>query len=290
MSIKLPNINIDDLQDSRNIKKIANYLLQLDESLRYQLGHIDEDNLTDQYIKTLTARRVVVESDLTNILIDPDVGIQVKKGDKKQFYTDAASGDLIFSGKLIGTSMESPDYAAGLSGMKIDLDNSSIDAVGFQYANGLLEVINGKFSGTLEGSTIKSTFPLGSGGNSSVTMELTDTNFETYRTVSGVRDYSSEWNFQELDFLSPFSSSNGYASAQYGLYGISIENSYGTIFQVDEDAGILNGSIILTRSNYGSLINTSNITPSLTSYGNINFNGSVNAASVDWVQANFVHI
>jgi hypothetical protein len=50
---------------------------------------------------------------------------------------------------------------------------------------------------------------------------------------------------------------------------------------------IFNDFDVLTAGNYSSFINTSKIAPSLTPAGNINFNGTENAAAVNWVQANY---
>lgn len=82
-NITLPKITMDDLQDDEKLQKILSYLYTLNEQLRYELTHIDDDNiskegiseksLTDSVARTLTndqgealklymnARRMILE-------------------------------------------------------------------------------------------------------------------------------------------------------------------------------------------------------------------------------------
>jgi hypothetical protein len=124
----LPEINIENFSNEKYVKKIANYLVGLDEQLRYMFENLDEDNLTDHFIETLMARRLVVTNDTNTILADPDVGFEISKGTTKQFYIDIATGDIIYGGKMIGGSIQSDNYKPEISGMLINLTDGSIDS------------------------------------------------------------------------------------------------------------------------------------------------------------------
>lgn len=48
VNLTLPNLEIDKLNDSQVIRKIASYLYIQNEQLRYELTHIDEDNMSSE--------------------------------------------------------------------------------------------------------------------------------------------------------------------------------------------------------------------------------------------------
>lgn len=48
VNLTLPNLEIDKLSDSQVIRKIASYLYIQNEQLRYELTHIDEDNMSSE--------------------------------------------------------------------------------------------------------------------------------------------------------------------------------------------------------------------------------------------------
>jgi hypothetical protein len=102
---------------------------------------------------------------------------------------------------------------------------------------------------------------------------------------------------------------NGYIDAQYIQLGsggnmtwlspteINVSNTGGRVVVGPNEitwhnSDMTDGATFLTSKNYAPFIETKELTPSTTEAGNIDFNGSVNGASVAWVQewvaANFV--
>ena len=82
------------------------------------------------------------------------------------------------------------------------------------------------------------------------------------------------------------------SDATFGLEGYSVDAIDGTFVTLSTatlTCNAINGAPPITMANIGNYVvsETSQITPSLTEYGNIDFNGSVNAASVTYVQENF---
>ena len=282
--IKLPKINTDELSNEKYVKKITNYLLSLEENMRYMFGNIDEDNITDHFIKTLTVGNLRITNGVNSIIGNPDDGFKMLKDQKVQFSFDINTGIATFGGKMIGGSIESDNYFPGYSGMKIDLTDGTLSTAKFKLLpDGSIDAVGGRFSGTIEGPQIKSVY-LSANGVDSGTMEMSDTSFSTYRTVDGVRDYSGEYNFQGFDVMTL---NDYYQHGYYGYNTILLENVGGTLFLVDRSTLSYKGSSILTKSNLSSLINTYDIPSSVTPYGNIKFSGSVNAAGVTWVETYF---
>ncbi len=48
VNLKLPDITMEDLEDDVKLQKILSYLYQLNEQLRYELTHIDDDNISKE--------------------------------------------------------------------------------------------------------------------------------------------------------------------------------------------------------------------------------------------------
>lgn len=86
----------------------------------------------------------------------------------------------------------------------------------------------------------------------------------------------------------------------FRFLGTSIDCSSGSINDLESktirtislNCTVMNNGTPLTTANMGQYLptDTSQITPSLTEYGNIDFNGSVNGASVTYVQENFARL
>ena len=73
VNLKLPRIDTEALSDSQAIQRITSYLYQLNEQLRYELTHIDEDNMTGNTGAagiSNAAIRSVVQKELENQVID----------------------------------------------------------------------------------------------------------------------------------------------------------------------------------------------------------------------------
>lgn len=85
------------------------------------------------------------------------------------------------------------------------------------------------------------------------------------------------------------------SDATFGLEGYSVDAIDGTFVTLSTatlTCNAINGAPPITMANIGNYVvsDTSQITPTLTEYGNIDFNGSVNGASVTYVQENFARL
>ena len=141
------NINLPEINSASDMKKVKNYLAQMDENIRYAIENIDEENITKKFIDDLTVRNLYVTNGDNSILINPDDGFLMLKGTKKQFTFDINTGEATFGGKIVGGSIESENYTeigdAVLAGMLIDLENGSIKSSGFSYEDGVFRVHSG---------------------------------------------------------------------------------------------------------------------------------------------------
>lgn len=124
--IKLPNINTSGLSNEKYAKKITNYLMSLEESLRYMFGNIDEDNITEHFVDTVIVKNLLVTNGDNSIIVNPEDGFQMLKGQKKQLSFDINTGKATFGGDIIGALIFSDNYIEGVSGMKIDLTNGTL--------------------------------------------------------------------------------------------------------------------------------------------------------------------
>lgn len=153
-NIKLPKIDIEQLNNSDYTKKIANYLLSLEENMRYMFGNIDDENVTKKFIDDLTVQHLNVTNGDNSIVASPESGFQMFKGRKKMFDLNLITGEAEFEGKItassgfiggweitegnlrstngenskfIGGSIQSENYVENLSGMYINLTNGLLD-------------------------------------------------------------------------------------------------------------------------------------------------------------------
>jgi hypothetical protein len=139
--IKVPEINPSEFNNSKYMRMILDSLTELNESIRYAIEYIDDENITKQFIDDLTVRNLLITNEDNSIAANGNIGLIAKKGDKKQFGFDILTGDAFFGGEIEGGSIQSTNYredefGAALSGMRIDLEDGSINAPGFTYDNG----------------------------------------------------------------------------------------------------------------------------------------------------------
>lgn len=246
-NIKLPDINTENFTNEKYVKKIANYLLGLDEQLRFMFTSLDGDNLTDDFIDTLTARKLIVTNDINTILADSDVGLQILKGNTKQFYINLVSGDI------------------------------EINTPNFKLVNGNVELINGKFKGEITGSSFRSNFD--ESDPNEAYMLLDDNGLSIYAN-GGFLFLQIAHN--GIKGMVPFEGGKS--------LDISPGNSSMEINNISANYISVLGSNVITVATKSSLaLTTLDIAVEATPDGNLNFPGAINAASVDWVLANFVH-
>ena len=54
INLSLPRITMEELEDDAKLQKILSYLYQLNEQLRYELTHIDDDNISKEGISEIS--------------------------------------------------------------------------------------------------------------------------------------------------------------------------------------------------------------------------------------------
>lgn len=128
VNLTLPNLGIDELSDSQVIRKIASYLHIQNEQLRYELTHIDEDNMSSEDGATYQG------------MTQAQVQKAIEEAAKKTQDIDLSSNTIIINlqrrldnlGKLqsqdaanitritqeLGNKVSTNTYNAGLSGLR----------------------------------------------------------------------------------------------------------------------------------------------------------------------------
>lgn len=128
VNLTLPNLGIDELSDSQVIRKIASYLYIQNEQLRYELTHIDEDNMSSEEGATYQG------------MTQAQVQKAIEEAAKKTQDIDLSSNTIIINlqrrldnlGKLqsqdaanitritqeLGNKVSTNTYNAGLSGLR----------------------------------------------------------------------------------------------------------------------------------------------------------------------------
>lgn len=147
--VNLPKINTENLNNEKYAQMVANYLLELDEHLKYMFSHIEEENMTDQTVKNLTASYINVTNGVNSMILDPETGFKMTKGNKELFVFDILTGDVEYSGKV--------DITNGDNSMILDPE------IGFKMTKGsknqfFFNIITGdlEYSGKMTGGSIQS--------------------------------------------------------------------------------------------------------------------------------------
>lgn len=128
VNLTLPNLDLDNLSDGQIIRKIASYLYIQNEQLRYELTHIDEDNMSAESNTTVQG------------MTQAQVQKAIEEAAKKNQDIDLSSNPLILNlqrrldnlGKLqaqdavnitrmtneLGTKVSETTYNAGVKGLQ----------------------------------------------------------------------------------------------------------------------------------------------------------------------------
>ena len=128
VNLTLPNLDLDNLNDSQIIRKIASYLYIQNEQLRYELTHIDEDNMSSEESTTVQGmtqeqiRKAIEEAIRQNKDIDLSsntviINMQRKMDNLAKLQAQDASNITRITQEL-GNKVSQTTYAAGLSGLK----------------------------------------------------------------------------------------------------------------------------------------------------------------------------
>lgn len=118
VKITLPNINAEELEDKDTIRRILSYLYQLNDELRYQLTHIDEENLTDV--------------DVTDENVSQGIFRKITNGDLESFIL-ANAGRIQFAATKkqlddgLAEKLGIEELAAGVSNASVTIDPTGIE-------------------------------------------------------------------------------------------------------------------------------------------------------------------
>lgn len=198
--------------------------------------------------------------------------------------TGGTLGSLTVLGTLTGGTISGSSVVGGiLTGGSINIaDKFIVDS------DGILNAVGGNFSGIINGSEIKgSTFVSyypNEEATTRIVLQLNYTEFSAEK-VTGTNTLlaSANYGWQGMMALDHEDIYNPSIEILAGL--ISLKDIGGQLFILNRDTFQYKDSNVLTVSNFdSSIIDTSQIIPKLTSAGNIDFNGTENAAAVNWVQ------
>lgn len=113
-SIKIPEFDVERTDNKRYFKSIQNYLIMLDENIRYAIENIDDENITKQFIDDLTVQHLLVTNGDNSIIVNPEAGLQMRKGNKSQLKFNIATGEAEFGGRIIGSEIVGSEILGSL--------------------------------------------------------------------------------------------------------------------------------------------------------------------------------
>lgn len=149
----------------------------------------------------------------------------------------------------------------------------------FNLANGLLETVNGKFRGSINGSTFRSN------------LDENDPNEAYMLLSSGFLNFYADGG--SLFLRTSHSGIEGFGQYSGGGRNLFINPSRSEIEIASLYSDYINSLVIyengtsLANKYASKSLSTLNVAASLTADGNIDFPGTENAAAVNWVQANY---
>ncbi|MBQ9342788.1 MAG: hypothetical protein IJT99_01190 [Clostridia bacterium] len=112
VKITPPKIDAETLSDKDMLRKILSYLYQLNEELRYQLTHIDEEN--------------VIEGGLTEAAISQNVYRKITRGDLETLV-EAMAGQVKIVTTRLNDKLDADAPAVGVDNTAVLIDPDGID-------------------------------------------------------------------------------------------------------------------------------------------------------------------
>lgn len=112
INLTLPSITMEDLQDDAKLQKILSYLYQLNEQLRYELTHIDDDNISREGISeaSLTssvARTLTGQLGEADLILSPErFRIELKQAMDNVDELHNTAVDIDYNGVTFNTTGE----------------------------------------------------------------------------------------------------------------------------------------------------------------------------------------
>lgn len=114
VNLTLPQLKMEDFEDDAKLQKILSYLYQLNEQLRYELTHIDDDNISGEGISENAFTDSVART-LTN-----------SQGEALQLYMNARKMMLQMSSKVDENNESLLEVAATANNLKILVGEKSV--------------------------------------------------------------------------------------------------------------------------------------------------------------------
>lgn len=220
----LPKISQEGLSDKKYTKRIANYLMSLEENLRYTFANLDDENMTQDFIDSLTAGNILVTNGVNSIILNPDDGFKMIAGNKIRLSFDLTTGKSEFNGDIIGGLIRSANYESGTSGMEIDLEDGTWDSVGFKY-NGTKCEINGKLSSvgttytvTIDNGIISAGYLDLAAGTNEVWATATEINVKNASRYVRITPNDITWHSNDLMSGGTFLTTDNF---QYSMDGVN---------------------------------------------------------------------
>lgn len=165
VNLTLPNLDLDNLNDSQIIRKIASYLYIQNEQLRYELTHIDEDNMASESSTTIQGmtqaqiQKAIEEAGRKNQDIDLSnnsiiINIQRRLDNLTKLQSQDATNITRIT-KELGNKVSQTTYKSGLSGLKTLISGNTglINGLNEAYQLHLSEYGNHKHSIYINDST-----------------------------------------------------------------------------------------------------------------------------------------
>ena len=139
VNLTLPNLELDKLDNTQIIRKIASYLYIQNEQLRYELTHIDEDNMTSETTTTVQGmtqaqiQKAIEDASKKTQNIDLSsntiiVNLQRRLDNLGKLQSQDANNITRISNEL-GKKVSTTTYNAGLAGLK-NLINGNTNLIG----------------------------------------------------------------------------------------------------------------------------------------------------------------
>ena len=135
VNLTLPDLKVDQLSDSQVIRKIASYLYIQNEQLRYELTHIDEENMSPenqtsvQGMTQAQVQKAIEEATKNSRNIDLSsntiiVNLQRRLDNLGKLQSQNANNITRIIQEL-GTKVSTTTYNAGMAGLKNLIDGST---------------------------------------------------------------------------------------------------------------------------------------------------------------------
>ena len=140
VNLPLPSITPEDLQDEKQLQKILSYLYQLNEQLRYELTHIDDDNISKEGI----TEGALAENVSKTITVAQKLAIEVTGKVSEKDLEEAIEGIDTFNGTTVKITDLGVDIKTGgtftVDSEKFDIDEAGVMSATDARINGQLSV------------------------------------------------------------------------------------------------------------------------------------------------------